>query len=183
MHVDGDKAQVLRAAGIIVIDKAPLSGKKVVEAVRSLLEGIDGVGDGEPRPRLIVYSGEFQQIAPVVPFGDCRQQVNAWLSMCEWWRYEDGPADDDAAPPEPGDEVIDLDDLRAFPRLPKGVHRMSLADAADAWLEQYPVPGDPAPVAAEAPAVAGAGQAAPVQAAHDEEMDAEAAEAEAEAAR
>ena len=126
MHVDGDKAELLRESRLIIIDEAPMSGKKVVEAARHLLRGIDEAGGGGDRRRLVVYSGDFQQISPVVTYGDRRQQVNAWLATCEWWRYEDAPAHEAA---EPADMAVDLDDLHEAPPLPKGVHRMSLSTA------------------------------------------------------
>ena len=103
LSADDGYADVLRETGLIVIDEAPMAGRRVVSAVLSALHMVDA---GVATPRTIILSGDFQQIAPVVTNAGRLGEVDAWLSRLPQWqgvelhrlerpmRQSDGPFDD-----------------------------------------------------------------------------------------
>ena len=108
VDIGNGAADLLRAAGLIIIDEAPMSGRPVVSAVRRLLERVDAVHpDGTPpRKRVLIFSGDFQQISPVVTYGTREDCLRAWLATCDWWAYEDAPAQDGIAAVRKGERQL-----------------------------------------------------------------------------
>ena len=105
MQLQDDATEMLRQAGLIVVDESPMLGKRVMDAaldvMRQVNDSIDArdartrqLGDVEaghaPGPRrLVVLSGDFQQISPVVQYADRQQRAAAWLvtnRVVEVWR-------------------------------------------------------------------------------------------------
>ena len=86
LTAEGEQAAVLAAAGLIVVDEAPMSGRKVVDAARALLKDVVDVHG--PAARTIILSGDFQQISPVITYADRNMSANAWLSAADWWQAD-----------------------------------------------------------------------------------------------
>ena len=74
------KAQLLRAAKLIIIDQLPLLRRAHLEAVLEILDTLEFKG-------VLLMSGDFRQIGGVVPFAAAAQQVNASPRMSAAWRY------------------------------------------------------------------------------------------------
>ena len=73
------KAQLLRAAKLIIIDQLPLLRRAHLEAVLEILDTLEFKG-------VLLMSGDFRQCGGVVPFAAAAQQ-NASPRLWAAWRY------------------------------------------------------------------------------------------------
>jgi hypothetical protein len=89
----GEDADYLSNVGLIVIDEAPMAGSPIFDAVRELLTAVKKPRDCN---HLLVLSGDFQQIAPVVTYADRNTQLLAWLTSSKAFELE--PRDGVPAP-------------------------------------------------------------------------------------
>ena len=80
------EAELIRQAGIILIDECSMLHKRAFEAIDRLLQDLHG------KPKLfggvtVVIAGDFRQCLPVVAGGTSADQVNACLKSSSLWNH------------------------------------------------------------------------------------------------
>ncbi|RID65587.1 hypothetical protein BRARA_D00772 [Brassica rapa] len=83
-----DKADLLKAASLIIWDEAPMMSKHCFESLdRSML---DIVGDKDKRPfggKVVVFGGDFRQVLPVIHGAGRAEIVMAALNSSYLWKH------------------------------------------------------------------------------------------------
>ncbi|GBG83085.1 hypothetical protein CBR_g36703 [Chara braunii] len=81
----GDLAELIRCADLIVWDEAPMSNKFHSEALDITLR--DLCNSNLPfGGKVLLLSGDFRQVLPVVKHGSRAQQIDASIKMCPLWK-------------------------------------------------------------------------------------------------
>ena len=82
-----DKAELVKAASLIIWDEAPMMSKHCFESLdRSML---DIVGDNDKRPfggKVVVFGGDFRQVLPVIHGAGRAEIVMAALNSSYLWK-------------------------------------------------------------------------------------------------
>lgn len=73
------KAIAIRSCGLVVIDEATMSHKNVSDYIDRVLALVRNNHPDTTRRLLIVFSGDFQQILPIVPFAASGEEVSKSL--------------------------------------------------------------------------------------------------------
>ncbi|XP_048614935.1 ATP-dependent DNA helicase PIF1-like [Brassica napus] len=83
-----DKAELVKAASLIIWDEAPMMSKHCFESLdRSML---DIVGDNDKRPfggKVVVFGGDFRQVLPVIHGAGRAEIVMAALNSSYLWKH------------------------------------------------------------------------------------------------
>jgi hypothetical protein len=86
LHRGSAKADVIAHSGLIICDEAPMGGCRIANAMKETLSELSKEAD--TRHQLLIFSGDFQQVSPVVTRSDRRAQVMAWLTQAPWWHTD-----------------------------------------------------------------------------------------------
>lgn len=81
--IQSDLAKLLREVDFICWDEAPMHNKFGYEAVQRTLQ--DLTGKGEFGKKVVLFSGDFRQILPVIPKGSRSAIVSSSLNRCSFW--------------------------------------------------------------------------------------------------
>lgn len=79
-------ARVLRQSSLILLDECTMTHKKLLEAIDRTMKDLRGnqrIFGGA----LILLSGDFRQILPVVPRSTPADEINACLKLSSLWRF------------------------------------------------------------------------------------------------
>ena len=81
---NSEKAKLIREALIILWDEITMADKRAVECLDRLLREIMGV-DAPFGGKVVVFSGDWRQLLPVVKKGSRAQVVNTTLKRSSLW--------------------------------------------------------------------------------------------------
>jgi hypothetical protein len=87
MNTTGEEAALLRVAKLIVWDEAPMAHKHAVEVLDRLLRDIMGTPNVPFGGKVVVLSGDYRQLLPVVPRGTRNLIVAATHPNSYLWRH------------------------------------------------------------------------------------------------
>ena len=90
--IDGDLADLIRQAKLIIWDEAPMIQSYCYEAFDRTLRDICRSDDNEPSKRVfggkvVLFGGDFRQILPVIPNASRNQVVHATLNSSYLWQH------------------------------------------------------------------------------------------------
>nr|GEU48449.1 hypothetical protein [Tanacetum cinerariifolium] len=92
ISADGDLAELIREAKLIIWDEAPMINRLAYEAFDRTLRDIatgtySSSSDLVFGGKVVVFGGDFRQILPVIPDGSRQDVVHASLNMSYLWKH------------------------------------------------------------------------------------------------
>jgi ATP-dependent DNA helicase PIF1 len=80
-------AELFRIASVMVIDEAPMQIKDILEGLDRMLRALMGLPDVPFGGKVVLLSGDFRQILPVVKRGSRAQIVGSCIKKSYLWKY------------------------------------------------------------------------------------------------